>query len=278
MPARIHVSQGVLKGTVFEIQKNFTRVGSDLSSDICLPSPDIPGSVFILEFDPVKKEYRVFCRSDDATFYNGRLIAEGAKFVWKPGHSLSVANHAVLELEADTDPTPAPMESNREKRIRDFAFEHENPIQRQTQVNRQTAKNGTDYATLIKLLVTVVCIAAIPILFLVKNNMDESEKTKPVLTYSELEEKMIAACESGELPRLYFQRLTTANRLESVSLDKSLEEYHQLRNMLLSDKKNNGDVYAGSDDIVKYKEELWDFSVHRIQLLNNRKKSSPSDQ
>jgi len=282
MPARIHVSQGVLKGTVFEIQKNFIRVGSDLSSDICLPSPDIPGSTFILEFDIREKEYRVFCRSDDTTYYNGRLIAEGTKFVWKPGLSLSIANHAVLELETDPDPTPIPMESNREKRIRDFAFDYESQTQGQTQANRQSAKNatakkGTDVAQLIKLLVTIACIAAIPILFLVKNNMGDSEKPKTVLTYSELEEKVMDACESGELPRLYMQRLITANRLESVSLEKSLEEYHHLRDLLLSYQKNDDDVDSGSDDIVEIKKNLWNFTVHRIQLLNNRKKSNPSD-
>jgi len=162
MSARIRITRGINAGTTHEIHVNFLRVGSDLSCDFCIPSAEVPPVAILVEYIESSRSYSVHCRSEDACYFNGRLMNPGDKRDWTAGQELAIGRTLGLELELDADPSPTPPDTRRERQqqfidhqIQDAALAEDASLALPT---GGTVESSTDPSVLIKIGVIVLCI------------------------------------------------------------------------------------------------------------------------
>ncbi|MDR2440516.1 MAG: hypothetical protein LBE12_14235 [Planctomycetaceae bacterium] len=108
MPAWIHITKGTVPENLFDIVSPFSKVGSDLDGNICIPLETIPPCVFILEYNAPQQIYYIIPRSDHILRYENSAINRGTKIEWVPGTILEIADELELELEVDDD-NPEPV-------------------------------------------------------------------------------------------------------------------------------------------------------------------------
>ncbi|MDR0610996.1 MAG: hypothetical protein LBG58_12860 [Planctomycetaceae bacterium] len=108
MPAWIHITKGTVPENLFDIISSFSKVGSDLDGNICIPSESIPPCAFILEYNASQQIYYIIPRCDHVLRYENYTLNRGTKTEWVPGTVLEIAGELELELEVDDD-NPEPV-------------------------------------------------------------------------------------------------------------------------------------------------------------------------
>lgn len=106
MTARIIVQSGLSAGTVFGIHQPVTRLGSDPSMDLCLPSPDLEPHVMTIEFR--SDSYRVYNRGTQPFFMAEQCLNSGQSHVWMESDLLELPDGQQLAIELGDDPSPIP--------------------------------------------------------------------------------------------------------------------------------------------------------------------------
>jgi hypothetical protein len=106
MTARIIVQSGLSAGTVFWIHQSVTRLGSDPSMDLCLPSPDLDPHVLTIEFR--SESYRVYNRGTQPVFMAEQCLSSGQSHLWLESELLELPDGQQLAIELDDDPSPGP--------------------------------------------------------------------------------------------------------------------------------------------------------------------------
>lgn len=105
MAARICIHSGIASGTTFWIERPVVRIGSDPSSDLCIPSSDVSSHALTVEYR--EGQYRVHNRSQSDLFVGGRVIEPHASRHWRESDLLELPDGVQLALELEGDGVPA---------------------------------------------------------------------------------------------------------------------------------------------------------------------------
>lgn len=245
MPARIRITRGLNAGTVHEIHVNFLRVGSDLSCDLCIPSPDVPSMAFLVEYIEATRSYQVHCKCKDAGYFNGRLMNPGDKRDWAVGQELAVGRSLVLELETDADPSPSPPESRKEKQqqyIEQRIKESDAVAGEATASSGKPGSKKKQASNIMPIIVITACVI-ISIGSILNGagafNSITGPKEQPVPTYREVLAELKKLDDANPQKHLYLRLLMESQRENSPSKEK--EAYIQLRNVIFQDRELKDD-------------------------------------
>ena len=243
MPSRIKIIRGHGAGTVHEIHVNFLRIGSELSCDFCLPSPDVPAVAFLVEYSISTKSYRVHCRCKDSAYYQGKLLTLGDKRDWKSGQELAIGQSLVLVLESDSNPSPSPPISAREKQNQSLMMTETAPASD----NRTEKEDDTTppKSQVIPILVIVGCCIISALALMYRVNMLgflKKPEIKPPSFEEVVSELNRFKKDNPQHGEIYMRLILEAHREEIRFPQNARENYLHLRKQILQDRELNKDI------------------------------------
>lgn len=196
MTARICIHSGIASGTTFWIERPVVRIGSEPSSDLCIPSSEVSPHALTVEYR--EGQYRIHNRSQSDLYVGGRVIEPHASRQWRESDLLELAGGVQLALELDDDGAPAPKslhtlydsEPNDAQQVADAAAtelsQSQHKVTRDASqgehaaLTQQKAKRGI----LGPILVTCLCVTGCVLLLLREHNKSHSDGTAGKLDFA----------------------------------------------------------------------------------------------
>jgi hypothetical protein len=108
MPSKILINPGTPGSSVFWVEHDLLRIGSDPGCHLALDFEGVPDHVATLLYDPHSGGYTVRNACDQPIFLDGRPLARRASAPWDEDTPLQVADRVVLRLEIEGDAAPGP--------------------------------------------------------------------------------------------------------------------------------------------------------------------------
>lgn len=164
MTARITIQSGIAAGTSHLIDSRVARVGSDPSSDVCLPTADIPAHALTLEFRD--SHCRVYNRCQH-NIYIGTSVAEPEQVVpWPETDVLQLGQDIELLIDLNHDES-----ANFLHELGDDAFGLQNEDNSDNSASIEVnPKKSSPNKTMLQLGVTIACLIGCAMLLIRDQN------------------------------------------------------------------------------------------------------------
>jgi hypothetical protein len=279
MASQIRILHGSNVGTVFELQHQFIRIGSDSGNEICLTGVGIPAVAMVLELMPAKKAYRLYDRSHGRLLLNGKPLSGNGETIWEHQEKISIDDIVTLVIEDKTatadiplpplQPTPQtlsrqskpplPTLANETKRTTTPKQKTITPEQKPRQASppiRLTSHHATKNKTMETVqMIGVIVIAGLVcygIIYLNNPHVTKSEQ-HAVRPYSALAAELYGAVQEKTMPQKYMDILTYGREGEKKSPKKTLKAYIEMKQeILLKKEKINAVPNQLDNDLLEY--------------------------